>query len=256
MARLCSWCDLPATHHFAVSYRGQVLRGAICAEHASAVARERLGIQDRRGSLDTTKLGRALTDPITKPHFQCISASEGGEIIGYTRELTFERSFENRFTTRRRRSMSRWRHSRLRGSSNRPDRTDFEPIVIPATAYQGPARLVSDNVHLHDPSLIADRRADNEGFHHKTEDDPVRVKIADAINMLDKYAVPVEVGEKKADQLLKQNGESVVRMTLRAAIKERRQIAYDPHPPVLNEAVAGDPLVDSRRLRTPVRGRS
>jgi len=72
---------------------------------------------------------------------------------------------------------------------------------------------------------IADRRADNEGFHHKTDDDPVRVKIADAINMLDKYAVPVEVGEKKADQLLKQHGESVVRMTLRAAIKERRQIA-------------------------------
>jgi len=197
----------------------------VCAEHASAVARERLDIQDRRESLDTTKLGRALTDPITKPHFQCIIESEDGEIIGHTRGLISERSFENRFTTRRRRSMSRWRHSRLRGSSNRPDGTDFESIVIPATAYQGPAELVPDHVQVHDPLLIADRGADNGGFHHKTEDDPVRVRIADAINMLDKYPVPVQVGEKKADQLLKQHGESVVRMTLRAAIKERREIA-------------------------------
>ena len=225
MAQLCSWCDLPATHHFAVSYRGQVLRGAICAEHASAVARERLGIHDRRGSFDTTKLGRALTDPITKPHFQCIRESEGGELVGDIRGLILERSFENGFTTRRRRSMSRWRHSRLRGSSDQPDGTDFEPVVIPATAYQGPAGLVPDNVYGPDPLLITDRGADDGGLHHTTEDDPVRVKIADAINLLDKYAVPVEVGEKKADQLLNQHGESVVRMTLRAAIKERRQIA-------------------------------
>ena len=225
MARLCSWCDLPATHHFAVSYRGQVLRGAICAEHASAVARERLGIQDRRGSLDTTKLGRALTDPITKPHFQCITESEGGEIVGHTRGLFSERSFENGFTIRRRRAMSRSRRSRLRGNSNQPDGTDFEPVVIPATAYQGPAGLVPENGPERDALLITDRGADDEVLHQATEDDPVRVKIADAINMLEKYAVPVEVGEKKADQLLKQHGESVVRMTLRAAIKERRQIA-------------------------------
>lgn len=229
MARLCSWCDLPATHHFAVSYRGQVLRGAICAEHVGAVARERLGIQDGRGSLDTTKLGRALTDPITKPHFRCISESESGEITGQTRGLISERSFENRFTTGRRRSMSPWRHSRLRGSSNRPNGNDSEPVVIPATAYQGPAGLVPDNVHAHDPLSIADRGGDTAGFHHKTEDDPVRVTIADTINMLDKYAVPVEVGERKADQLLKEHGESVVRMTLRAAIKERRQIAQSPY---------------------------
>jgi hypothetical protein len=209
-----------------VSYRGQVLRGAICAEHAGAAARERLGIQDRgSGSLDTTKLGRALTDPITKPHFQCIREPEGGEIIGDTRRLISERSYENGFTTSRRRSMSRWRHSRLRGSSNQPDGTDFEPVVIPATAYQGPAGLVPDNVHVPDPLLIPDRGADNGGLHRTTEDDPVQVKIADAIAMLEKYAVPVEVGEKKADQLLKQHGESVVRMTLRSAIKERRQIA-------------------------------
>ena len=87
-------------------------------------------------------------------------------------------------------------------------------------------------------------------------DDPIRVKIVDAIKVLDQYAIPLEVGEMKAYQLLKEHGESIVSTTLRAAIKERRQIAYDPHPPVLNEAVAGDPLVDSRRLRTPVRGRS
>jgi hypothetical protein len=42
--------------------------------------------------------------------------------------------------------------------------------------------------------------------------------------VLDRYAVPLEVGEKKADQLLKQHGESIVRTTLRAAIEERRQI--------------------------------
>jgi hypothetical protein len=225
VARLCSWCDLPATHHFAVSYRGQVLQGAICAEHTSAVARARLGIRDRRGSLDNTKIGRALTDPITMPHFQCIRESEAGDVVGLTRGFISERSAESGFSTGRRRAMSRWRRSRLRGSSGQPDDTNFEPVMIPGTAYQGPAGLVPDNVHERDPLLIADRATDNGGLHYTTEDDPVRVKIADAINMLEKYAVPVEVGEKKADQLLKQNGESVVRMTLRAAIKERRQIA-------------------------------
>jgi hypothetical protein len=225
VARLCSWCDLPATHHFAVSYRGQVLRGAICAEHASAVARERLGIQDRRRSLDTTKLGRALTDPISKPLFQCIKESDGREIVGHTEELISERPFEKGFTTRRRRSMSRWRRSRLLSSSDQPGSTDFEPVVIPAMAYQGPAEFLSDNMHVPDPLLMTDRGMADGGLHHTAEDDPIRVKISDAIKMLDKYAVPVEVGEKKADQLLKQHGESVVRMTLRAAIKERRQIA-------------------------------
>ena len=224
MARLCGWCDLPATHHFAVSYRGQVLRGAICAEHASAVARERLGIPDGRGSFENTRLGRALTDPITKPHFQCIRESEGGDVIGHTSGLISEGSCENGFTTRRRRSMSRWRRARQRGS-NQPRGTDVEPVMIAATAYQGPAGLAPDNVHGGDPLLSADRGADNGGLHHTTADDPVRVKIADAIKILNKYAVPVEVGEKKADQLLKEHGESVVRMTLRAAIKERRQIA-------------------------------
>ena len=67
MAQLCSCCDLPATYYFAVSYRGQVLRGAICEEHGNAVARERLGIQDPRVSLGSAKIGRALTDPSTKP---------------------------------------------------------------------------------------------------------------------------------------------------------------------------------------------
>ena len=130
MARLCSWCDLPATHHFAVWYRGQVLRGGLCEEHGSAVARARLGMQDRRGSLNTTKIGRALTDPITKPHFRWITESEGGAIVGITRGIVSERSFENGFSTQRRRSMSRWRHSRPRGSSGEHADTDAVPPEV------------------------------------------------------------------------------------------------------------------------------
>ena len=225
MAQLCSCCDLPATHHFAVSYRGQVLRGAVCEEHGNAVARERLGIPDGRGRLVNTKIGRALTDPITKPHFQPIREWEHQEIIGDTRGLTSESPSENGFSARRRRSRSRWRGSRLRGSGGQPHSAGFVPVVIPAMVHQGPAALESDDVHIRDPWLITDAGGDDGGLDYTTEDDPIRVRIVDAINVLDKYAVPLEVGEKKADQLLKEHGESIVRMTLRAAIKERRQIA-------------------------------
>jgi hypothetical protein len=122
--------------------------------------------------------------------------------------------------------MSRWRHSRLRGSDGQPGGTDIEPAVIPATIHQGPAALKPDNVHVLDSLLITDgHRGDVVGLHHTTVDDPIRVRIVDAIKVLDKYAVPLEVGEMKAGQLLKQHGESIVRTTLRAAIKERRQIA-------------------------------
>jgi hypothetical protein len=224
MAQPCSYCDLPATHRFAVSYRGQVLRGAICAEHGNQVARERLGIQNHRGSLRSTKIGRALTDPITKPHFQPIREWEHQEIIGDTRALTSERSNENGFSAHRRRSMSRWRHSRLRGSGVQPDSADFELVVIPAADRQGPAAPTPDNVRVLDSLLISNGHSgDDDGRDHTTEEDPIRVKIVDAIKVLDKYAVPLQVGEKKADQLLKQHGESIMRTTLRAAIKERRQ---------------------------------
>ena len=135
MAQLCSCCDLPATHHFAVSYRGQVLRGAICEEHGNAVARERLGIQDRRGSLGSTKIGRALTDPITKPHFQRITEGEHQAIVDGTRALSSERSSQSGFSTHRHRSKSRWRHSRLRGIGGQPGGADIEPVLIPTTVH-------------------------------------------------------------------------------------------------------------------------
>lgn len=230
MAQLCSCCDLPATHHFVVSYRGQVLRGAICEEHGTAVARERLGIQDCRGSLGSTKIGRALRDPNTKPHFQRIVEWEQPEIFSTTRGLTAECSSENGFSTRRRRSMSRSRRSRLRGNDAQPANADFEadfePVVIPATVQEGPAALKPDDVHVRDPLLIVGGHGGNDGgVQHTTEDDLIRVKVVDAIKVLDRYAVPLEVGERKADQVLKQHGESIVRTTLRAAIKERRLIA-------------------------------
>ena len=226
MAQLCSCCDLPATYCFAVSYRGQVLRGAICEEHGNAVARERLGIQDRRGSLGTTKIGRALTDPSTKPQFRRIREWERQGLDGDTRGLTSERSSENGFSAHRRRSMSRWRHSRLRGGVGQPYGADVELAVIPV--HQDPAALKPDNVHVPDSLLITDDyRGDVVGLPHASVDDPIRVKIVDAIKLLDQYAVPLEVGEMKVDQLLKERGESIVRTTLRAAIKERRQIAKE-----------------------------
>ncbi|HJV14916.1 MAG TPA: hypothetical protein VJ625_13600 [Propionibacteriaceae bacterium] len=74
-------------------------------------------------------------------------------------------------------------------------------------------------------SIIGGHGGDEGSLAQRTEDDPIRVKIVDAIKVLDQYAVPLTVGEKRADQLLKQHGESIVRSTLRAAIKERRQVA-------------------------------
>jgi hypothetical protein len=225
VAQLCSCCDLPAAYYFAVSYRGQVLRGAICEEHGNAVARERLGIHDPRVSLGSTKIGRALTDPSTKPQFRRIREWEHQGIVGDARGFTSERSSENGFSAHRRRSMSPWRHSRLRGSGGPPYGADVELAVIPATVQQAPAALEPDHVHVPDSLLITDdHRGDVVELPQTTVDDPIRVKIVDAIKVLDKYAIPLEVGEMKADQLLKEHGESIVRSTLRAAIKERRQI--------------------------------
>jgi hypothetical protein len=226
VAQLCSCCDLPATHHFVVLYRGQVLRGAICEEHGNAVARQRLGIQDRSGSLGSTKIGRALTDPLTKPHFQRIRELEHHEFVGDTIGLSSQRSLGNGFSTQRRRSMSRWRHRRLRGSGGQPAGIDIEPVIVPDTVHQGLAVLEPDDVRIPDSFLIITGHGGEEGsLDQRTDDDPIRVKIVDAIKALDKYAVPLTVGEKRADQLLKQHGESIVRSTLRAAIKERRQVA-------------------------------
>ena len=225
MAQLCSCCGLPATHHFAVLYRGQVLRGAICEEHGNAVARERLGIQDRRGSLGSTKIGRALTDPLSKPHFERIRESEHQEIVGDTRGLSSQQS-GNGFSTQRRRSMSPWRRPRLRGSGGQPVGIDIEPVIVPDIVHQDPAVLEPADVRIPESfSIIGGHGGDEGSLAQRTEDDPIRVKIVDAIKVLDQYAVPLTVGEKRADQLLKQHGESIVRATLRAAIKERRQVA-------------------------------
>jgi hypothetical protein len=112
VVQLCSCCDRPATHHFAVSYRGQVLRGAICEEHGNAVARERLGLQDRVRELAPTKIGRALTDRYTKPRFQRIWEPGQQEIAGDVSQVGFEFS-SNAFSTRRRRSTSRSRRTRI-----------------------------------------------------------------------------------------------------------------------------------------------
>jgi hypothetical protein len=224
VAQFCSCCDHPASHRFVVSYRGQVLTGAICEEHGNVVARERLGLQDRRRSLGMTKIGRALTDPNTKPHFQPILDPEHLELVGDTREANINPSSGSGFSTRRLRSMSRARHSGSRGSRGKPDNVDIELTSVADTADQGRATANQSQTRI--PSitpLISEQQSG--GCLHYTEGDLSRVKIIHAIEALDKYAIPLETGEKRADQLLRQHGESIVRAALRAAIKERRAIA-------------------------------
>jgi hypothetical protein len=230
VAQPCCCCDRPATHHFAVSYRGQVLRGAICEEHGNAVARERLGLHDDRRNLGNTKIGRALTDPKTTPYFRRIAEPEHQEIVRETRGSRFDLFPENRFSPRRRRSMSRSRYSVSRGSKGKRDGAgrdaiDIELVMVPDTGHQSRATHKAGEVRIPDTSLIIDPQIVNGGsLHHTPESDPSRLKIADAIKVLDKYAVPLETSEKKADQLLKQHGESIVRAALRAAIRERRAL--------------------------------
>ena len=151
MAQSCSCCDHPATHRFTVSYRGQVLTGAICEEHGNLVARERLGLRDRRRNLGTTKIGRALTDPNTKPRFQLILDSEHLEIVGDTREAGLNPSSGSGFSTRRLRSMSRSRHSGYRGSTGNPDNVAVGLISVADTAEQGPAAV--DHSQTSSPSI-------------------------------------------------------------------------------------------------------
>jgi hypothetical protein len=156
----CSCCDHPATHRFAVSYRGQVLTGAICEEHGNVVARERLGLQDHRRNLGVTKIGRALTDPNTKPHFQLIVDSEHLEVVGDTRNARVNPSSGSGFSTRRLRSMSRARHAEYRGGMGRSVNVDVELIKVDETDDQGRAAVDPSRTSI--PSitpLISDQQS-------------------------------------------------------------------------------------------------
>jgi hypothetical protein len=98
--------------------------------------------------------------------------------------------------------------------------------MVPDTAHQSRATHETGEMRATpDPSLMIDPQIGNgSSLQYTAEADPSRVKIADTIKVLDKYAIPLETGEKKADQLLRQHGESIVRTALRAAIKERRAL--------------------------------
>jgi hypothetical protein len=133
VVQLCSCCDRPATHHFAVSYRGQALTGAICEEHGNAVARERLGLQDHLRDLAPTKIGRALTDRYAKPRFQRIRESEHQEIAADVSRSGFEFS-SNGFSTRRRRSTSRSRRTRIIDFENAVPSTQSDSVEVSAPA--------------------------------------------------------------------------------------------------------------------------
>jgi hypothetical protein len=164
VAQSCSCCDHPATHRFAVSYRGQVLTGAICEEHGNVVARERLGLRDGRRNLGMTKIGRALTDPNTKPRFQLILDSERLEIVAGTREASVNPSSGTGFSARRLRAMSRTRRSRYRGGRGEPDKVDVELIRAADTAEQG--RPAVDHSQTHIPSitpLISEQQSNEDG---------------------------------------------------------------------------------------------
>ena len=168
MAQSCSCCDHPATHRFAVSYRGQVLTGAICEEHGNVVARERLGLRDRRRNLGTTKIGRALTDPNTKPRFQLILDSEHLEIVGDTREAGLNPSSGSGFSTRRLRSMSRSRHSGYRGSTGNPDNVAVGLISVADTAEQGPAAVDHSQTSIPSitPLISEQQRSEDERLYN------------------------------------------------------------------------------------------
>ena len=94
-----------------MSFRGQTVTGALCEEHGNVVARERSGLRDHRRNLGTTKVGRALTDPNSKPRFQLILDSEPLNIVGDTPEARVNPASRSGFSTRRLRSMSRSRRS-------------------------------------------------------------------------------------------------------------------------------------------------
>jgi hypothetical protein len=130
VAHPCSCCDHPATHHFTVSYRGQVLRGDVCEEHANAVARERLGLQDHRWNLTATKIGRALTDPNTNPRFQRIAEPEYEELAGNIGQSSSALSLANGFSARRRRSTSPSRRSGYPVGKAKRDDFDHDLVLI------------------------------------------------------------------------------------------------------------------------------
>jgi hypothetical protein len=151
-----------------VSYRGQVLTGAICEEHGNVVARERLGLRGRRRNLGTTKIGRALTDPNTKPRFQLILDSEHLEIVGDTRTTSLNPSSESGFSTRRLRAMSRSRHHGYRDSTGKPDNVDVELIMVADTAEQGRAAVDDSQTSIPSitPLISEQQSSEDERLYH------------------------------------------------------------------------------------------
>jgi hypothetical protein len=99
-----------------------------------------------------TKVGRALTDPNSKPRFQLILNSEPREIVGGTR-ASVNPSSGSGFSTRRLRSMSRSRHSGYRGRLGQPDNLDVELIRVADTGEQGGAAV--DHSQAEIPSITA-----------------------------------------------------------------------------------------------------
>jgi len=111
-----------------------------------------------------------------------------------------------------------------RGTSGKRDDVDVELILVADAEKPNRLRLRPGKVRLPGvQSVLINREIDDDGrLTFTTAGDPFRALVADAHQLLDNLAIPVEAGERKAADAIKTSGHKVVRAALRAAIRERR----------------------------------
>jgi hypothetical protein len=92
-----------------------------------------------------------------------------------------------------------------RGSSGKKDDVDVELLMAPDLAHPGRVSLKPGKIRLpYIDSIILDQQVDEDSrIYYDSASDPFRAKVVDAIAALDRHAIPVDLGERKAAVALK-----------------------------------------------------
>jgi hypothetical protein len=111
-----------------------------------------------------------------------------------------------------------------RGTSGKRDDVDIELILTRDPDRPDRLHIKPGKSRLPDIiSVLINRDVDDDGhLSFTTAGDPFRALVGDAHQVLELLNIPVETGERKAAEIIKANGQAVVRAALRVAIKERK----------------------------------
>jgi energy-coupling factor transporter ATP-binding protein EcfA2 len=111
-----------------------------------------------------------------------------------------------------------------RGTSGKRDDVDVELLVSLDAGHPGRMRIRPGKVRLGGVRpVILDREVDDDGrLTFTSRGDPFRVQVEDAHRLLRALDVPLDAGQRKAAEAIRESGHAVAREPLRTAIRERK----------------------------------